>query len=83
MVEIEMERFKHYASPEGMKYLEEKKKQPPTQEEIEMMSEREGYDISASRGMSAGEDAPLSFEESGFAKARADVDWVDPSKRAK
>ncbi|MDR2357274.1 MAG: SDR family NAD(P)-dependent oxidoreductase [Oscillospiraceae bacterium] len=83
MVEMELERFKHYASPEGMKYLEEKQKQPPTREEIGMMSEREGYDVSASRGMSAGDDAPLSFEASGFAKARADADWVDPSKRVK
>ncbi|MDR1299908.1 MAG: SDR family oxidoreductase [Oscillospiraceae bacterium] len=83
MVELEFERFKHYASPEGMKHLEEKQKQPPTQEELAMMSEREGYDVTASRQMSPGDDAPMTFEESGFAKARADADWVDPSKRAK
>ncbi|MDR1589683.1 MAG: SDR family NAD(P)-dependent oxidoreductase [Oscillospiraceae bacterium] len=83
MVEIELERFRHYASPEGMKYLEDKQKQPPTQEELEMMSEREGYDITAARGAPSGGDAALSFEESGFAKARADADWVDPDKRVK
>jgi hypothetical protein len=63
--------------------LENKKALPPTQEEIAMMSEREGYDVSAQRGAPDAGDARLSFEDSGFAKARADADWVDPSKRAK
>ena len=46
MVEMALERFVDYASPEGMKRLEEKQKQPPTEEELRMMSEREGYDVS-------------------------------------
>jgi NAD(P)-dependent dehydrogenase (short-subunit alcohol dehydrogenase family) len=81
MVEMEFERFKHYASPEGMAYLDAKRTQPPTQEELEMMSEREGYDITARRDAPPDASAPT-FESSGFAKARADADWVDPGKRA-
>ena len=46
MVEMALARFPEYASPEGMKRLEEKAKQPPTAEELQMSSEREGYDVS-------------------------------------
>jgi hypothetical protein len=76
MVEMALERFKHYASPEGMKHLEEKAKQPPTAEELQMMSEREGYDVSKRPFIGAGE-----TKDVGFAKARKDLDWVDPSKK--
>ncbi len=81
MVEMALERFKHYASPEGMKYLEEKAKQPPTEEEIRMNCEREGYDVTKG-GLRPPANAPQgSFKDVGFGKAKKDVDWVDPSKK--
>ncbi|NLV51109.1 MAG: SDR family NAD(P)-dependent oxidoreductase [Clostridiales bacterium] len=46
MVELAMDRFKHYTSVEGMKYLKEKAKQPPTEEEIALMNERENFEVS-------------------------------------
>ncbi|MCL2391180.1 MAG: SDR family NAD(P)-dependent oxidoreductase [Oscillospiraceae bacterium] len=75
MVELELERFKHYASADGMKYLKEKAEQPPSEEQCKMMSEREGYEIKP---------GPRRIEtsDSGFAKARSDLDWVDKSKKA-
>jgi NAD(P)-dependent dehydrogenase (short-subunit alcohol dehydrogenase family) len=76
MVQMALERFVDYASPEGMKRLEEKAKQPPTAEEIQMMSEREGYDVSKRPTISAGQ-----TKDVGFAKARGDLDWVDPNKK--
>ena len=76
MIEMALERFVDYASPEGMKRLEEKAKQPPTEEELRMMSEREGYDVSKRPFIGAGE-----TKDVGLAKARKDLDWVDPSKK--
>ncbi|NLT12764.1 MAG: SDR family oxidoreductase [Clostridiales bacterium] len=76
MIEIELARFVDYASPEGMKRLEEKAKRPPTEEELQMMSEREGYDVSK-RPFGSGGPA----KDVGFAKARKDLDWIDPSKK--
>jgi hypothetical protein len=69
-------RFVDYASPEGMKRLEEKAKQPPTEEEIKMMSEREGYDVSKRPTIASG-----STRDVGFAKAKGDIDWIDPNKK--
>ena len=86
MVEIALERFKYYASPEGMRAWEEKQKQPPTEEDIMLNSEREGYDMSASlkqRRMapppSAGGQPPK--DTIGFGKARSDLDWVAANKK--
>ncbi|NLM84186.1 MAG: SDR family NAD(P)-dependent oxidoreductase [Clostridiales bacterium] len=79
MVELALARFVDYASPEGMKRLEEKAKQPPTEEELRMIAEREGYD--ASKGMASV--VPPEIKDVGFAKARPDLDWVDPNKKAK
>jgi NAD(P)-dependent dehydrogenase (short-subunit alcohol dehydrogenase family) len=76
MVELALARFVDYASPEGMKRLEEKAKQPPNAEELQMMSEREGYDVSKRPFIGAGQ-----TKDVGFAKARKDLDWVDPSKK--
>lgn len=76
MVELALARFVDYASPEGMKRLEEKAKQPPTEEELRLMSEREGYDVSKQPFGSGG---PV--KDVGFGKARGDLDWVDPSKK--
>jgi NAD(P)-dependent dehydrogenase (short-subunit alcohol dehydrogenase family) len=76
MVEMAMARFTDYASPEGMKRLEEKAKQPPTEEELLMMSEREGYDVSKRPFGSSG---PM--KDVGFGKAKKDLEWVDPNKK--
>ena len=86
MIEVALERFKYYASPEGMRAWEEKQKQPPTEEDIMLNSEREGYDMSASlkqRRMapppSAGGQPPK--DTIGFGKARSDLDWVAANKK--
>ena len=81
MVEVAVSRFVDYASPEGMQRLAAKQGQPPNEEEIKFMGEREGYD--ASKGMQQAPAAAISFEDSGFGKAKKDVDWVDPNKKAK
>ena len=86
MIELAVERFKYYASPEGMKAWEEKQKAPLSEEDIMLNSEREGYDMRASlearkqdpaKGSSIGRDRV----DVGFGKARADLDWVDQRKR--
>jgi len=48
--------------------------QPPNDEVLKMMSEREGYEIKSGVRRIFGSD-------SGFAKAREDIDWVDESKK--
>lgn len=80
MVELALARFVDYASPEGMKRLEEKQKQPPTEEELKHMAEREGYSVDAMRKPGAAPIMP-DFKDVGFGKAKKDVDWVDPSKK--
>jgi NAD(P)-dependent dehydrogenase (short-subunit alcohol dehydrogenase family) len=74
MVEIELARFVDYASPEGMKRMEERAQQPPGEEVLKMMSEREGYEIKPGARR-------IFNTDSGFAKARKDLDWIDPSKK--
>jgi hypothetical protein len=74
MVEMELQRFVDYASVEGMKRMEERSKQPPSEEMLKMMSEREGYEIKPGP-------RPMFSTDSGFAKARKDLDWIDPSKK--
>jgi NAD(P)-dependent dehydrogenase (short-subunit alcohol dehydrogenase family) len=81
MIELELQRFVDYASPEGMKRLAEKDNQPPTAEQQQMMSEREGYDITAARTPAPTDGFVPSFVDVGFGKAKKDADWVDPSKR--
>jgi short-subunit dehydrogenase len=75
MVEIELQRFVDYASPEGMKRIEDRQKQPPDEEQLKMMSEREGYEIKPGSRR-------IFDTDSGFAKARKDIDWIDPGKKA-
>lgn len=80
MVELAMERFTHYASPEGMAYLAQKATMPPTEEDIRLEAEREGYDPdkednSLKKSHNSGPDTI------GFGKAKADVDWVADSKK--
>lgn len=85
MVEKAFERFKMFASVEGMKAYEEKQKQPPTEEEMELNSIREGYDMRAA--MKARRENPLKAplappkDTIGFGKARGDLDWVNPEKK--
>jgi NAD(P)-dependent dehydrogenase (short-subunit alcohol dehydrogenase family) len=84
MVEMALERLPLLTSVEGIQKLADKRTQPPTEEEIAMNAEREGYDVSANR--QAPEPPPESapkfdFAKVGFGKARADLDFVDPSKR--
>jgi len=81
MAEMAMERFKHYASPEGMKYLEEKKKAPLSEEEVLMNSEREGYDMRASLEQRREPPKMPAKDTIGFGKARADLDWIDDKKK--
>lgn len=76
MLELALQRFIDYATPEGMKRWEEKQKQPPTEEELQLMAEREGYKPDPNR-------LSLPQMDTGFGKARKDLDWVDPSKKAK
>ena len=84
MVELALERFKYYASPEGMRAWEEKQKQPPTEEDIMLNSEREGYDMSASmnqRRMAPPAGAQPPKDTIGFGKARSDLDWIAANKK--
>ncbi|MCL2227794.1 MAG: SDR family NAD(P)-dependent oxidoreductase [Oscillospiraceae bacterium] len=74
MVELELERFSEYASVEGMKRRAEKATQPPTEEQLKMMSEREGYEIKPGP-------RPMMSSDSGFGKAKGDLDWVDKNNR--
>ncbi len=75
MVEVAVERFADYASPEGMKRLEARIGQPPSEEELLFMAEREGYDVSKKPS------PKMPIDDSGFGKARKDIDWIDPSKK--
>ena len=82
MAELAMERFRYYASPEGEREWFEKQAQPPTEEDILLASEREGYDMSESLKQRRGAvPANPPKDTIGFGKARADLDWVLPSKR--
>ena len=74
MVELQLARFVDYASPEGMKRIEEQANQPPSEETLKMMSEREGYEIKPGPRR-------MATSDSGFARARPDIDWVDQSKK--
>jgi NAD(P)-dependent dehydrogenase (short-subunit alcohol dehydrogenase family) len=76
MVELDMQRFVEYTTPEGMKRLEDRQKQPPTEEQRRLFREKEGVDM-AEGGFS------LKRPDVGFGKARKDLEWIDPEKRAK
>ena len=76
MVELDLQRFVDYCTPEGMKRLEERKKLPPTEEQKQIFREKEGYD------MRPPSEAPVR-KDVGFGKARRDLDWVAPERRAK
>ena len=81
MAELAMERFKYLASVEGTAEWEAMQSQPPTEEDILLASEREGYDMRESllARRIPPKDPPK--DTIGFGKARADLDWVLPAKR--
>ena len=74
--ERNLERWALYTTVEGMKELEERAKQPPTEEQKRLTLETEGYDRSTLT-------PKKSREELGVSMARKDRDWVDESKRLK
>ena len=74
MVELELERFARYATPEGTKLMEELRNQPPSEEQLRMMTERGDNDITPASGS-------MHTSGTGFAKAREGIDWVDDSKK--
>lgn len=81
MAEKAMERFKYFASPEGMKQWEEMKKAPLSEEDIQHNSEREGYDMTASLNQRRVAPAERPKDTIGFGKARADLDWISAGKK--
>ncbi|MBQ8974749.1 MAG: SDR family oxidoreductase [Oscillospiraceae bacterium] len=70
MVELAFERFPLYCSPEGMEKLEEKRRQPPTDEERMLSYEREN-----------GGAFTADMLASGFGKAAKGIGWVEDSKK--
>lgn len=81
MAEKAMERFKYFASPEGMKQWEEMKKAPLSEEDIQHNSEREGYDMTATLNQRREPPKVMPKDTIGFGKARADLDWIDSKKK--
>ena len=81
MVELAIERFKYYASVEGMKEWEAKQAAGQTEEEFALHCEREGMDMKAAMEQRGKAPAPGAFKDVGFGKARADLDWVDSKKK--
>ena len=70
----------------AMKAWEEKQKQPLSEEDIMLNSEREGYDMRASLEARKQDPAKTSSigrerKDVGFGKARSDLDWIDPRKK--
>ena len=81
MAELAMERFRYYADPEALGAWLEKQSAPPTEEDILLASEREGYDMTESLTQRRAPAAAPQKDPIGFGKARADLDWIDPRKR--
>jgi len=76
MLELDLKRFQLYTSVEGMKELEERSQQPPTEEQKRIFFEKENFEM--------GSIVPaVSREEIGFGMARKDLDWVSEDKRVK
>ena len=84
MAELAMERYRYYADLEALPAWLEKQTEPPTEEDILLASEREGYDMTESlraRRAAPKPDGKPPKDPIGFGKARADLDWVDPARR--
>ncbi|MCL2125599.1 MAG: SDR family NAD(P)-dependent oxidoreductase [Oscillospiraceae bacterium] len=77
MLEIDMARYyTDYLQPDSMTKYEERRMQPPTDEQKQIFFEKEGYELGSMMRAAPGPDV-------GFGKARSDIDWVAPEKRAK
>ena len=74
--ERNLERWVLYTTPEGMAELERRASAPPTEEQRALTRETEGFEFSDLH-------PEKSRDEVGVAKAKKDLDWVDPSKRLK
>ena len=80
MAEKAMDRYRAFADPATQAQWEAEQKQPPTEEDILLASEREGYDMSARlKGEPMG--GRPERDTIGFGKARPDLDWVLPERR--
>ena len=82
MVELALERFKYYTTPEGLKEWEKKQAAPPTEEEMLHNAEREGYSFDPKAKPEPPKDMPP-MKDVGFAKARGDIEWISDSKKYK
>ena len=71
-----LERWALYTTVEGMQELEDRAKRPPTEEELALNFETEGFNMSDLK-------PEKSRDEVGVAKAKADIDWVEDSKKIK
>jgi len=75
MVQLDLQRLIDYTTLEGVKRLEERQKQPPTEEQRMIFRDKEGYDMPLP-------DAPRPARvDVGFGKAREDIDWVTPDRQ--
>lgn len=74
MVANALARFVDYTTLDGMKRLEERMRSAMNEEQRKMMEEREG-----GSGAIIGEQQE--HKDVGFAKARGDIEWIDPEKR--
>ena len=71
-----LERYALYTTLDGMKELEERRKQPPTEEDKRVFADMQGYEMGSIV-------PPKSRVEAGVGMARKDLDWVAESKRVK
>ena len=78
MVELELQRFVDYCTPEGILRMEKRKNQPPTDEQRMIHREKEGYDLPL-----PSDAPPPPMPDVGFGKAHRDVDWISPDRRSK
>ncbi|NMA24643.1 MAG: SDR family NAD(P)-dependent oxidoreductase [Clostridiales bacterium] len=76
MVERALSRLPLYTTVGGMRELEERGKQPPTEEDKKLFLESENYEMGSIK-------LPKTRQEAGFGMARNDLDWVDETKRMK
>ena len=74
MLELELQRYIDYTTLEGVKRYEERMKQPQTEEQARLAIEKDGFNMRAPNAFPERKDV-------GFAKAKAELDWVAPEKR--
>ena len=77
MIELDLQRFyTDYLSPKSLEKANERRQAPPTEEQKQIFREKEGYELGQNL-------RPQTSQDVGFGKARKDLEWVDPEKRAK